>query len=231
MFRCKYCIIYNHNQIVMIYYKRFVVKPIEENCYVLWDDTTGECGIVDCGAWSEMDRKRICDFIQSEGIKPKYLLQTHMHFDHCLGLGVMSDKYRLVPMCHAMDLPVYRTVPMMVQRWLRQNVSGSLPEVDACIVENMKLNLGETQIQVLHTPGHTPGGVCYYIPAARLVFTGDTLFRMSLGRTDLPGGDIVQELDSIRHKLLVLPPDTVVLPGHGPESSIGAEQESNPYLI
>lgn len=215
----------------MIRYRRFAVSPIEENCYVLWDDATREGAIIDCGAWSDGDRKLICDFIKTEGIVPKYLLQTHMHFDHCLGLGIMAEKYGLVPMCHAMDLPIYHTAPIMVQRWFRKDISGSLPEVDTSIVEDMQLNLGEVRILVLHTPGHTPGGVCYYIPAACMVLTGDTLFRMSIGRTDLPGGDIEQELDSIRKKLFILPSDTIVLPGHGPESDIGTEKASNPYLI
>lgn len=215
----------------MIKYKRFIVKPIEENCYVLWDDATHEGAVVDSGAWGDMDRKRICDFILAENIVPKYLLQTHMHFDHCLGLGFMADRYGLKPLCHAMDLPVYQTVPMMVKRWLRQDITGTLPEVDASLTESSRLNLGGVDIQVLHTPGHTPGGISFYIPAARLVLTGDTLFRMGIGRTDLPGGDIGQELDSIRHKLLTLPPDTAVLPGHGPESTIDDESTHNPYLI
>lgn len=215
----------------MIKYKRFIVKPIEENCYVLWDDATHEGAVVDSGAWGDMDRKRICDFILAENIVPKYLLQTHMHFDHCLGLGFMADRYGLKPLCHAMDLPVYQTVPMMVKRWLRQDITGTLPEVDASLTESSRLNLGGVDIQVLHTPGHTPGGISFYIPAARLVLTGDTLFRMGIGRTDLPGGDIGQELNSIRHKLLTLPPDTAVLPGHGPESTIDDESTHNPYLI
>ena len=215
----------------MIKYKRFIVKPIEENCYVLWDDATHEGAVVDSGAWGDMDRKRICDFILAENIVPKYLLQTHMHFDHCLGLGFMADRYGLKPLCHAMDLPVFQTVPMMVKRWLRQDITGTLPEVDASLTESSRLNLGGVDIQVLHTPGHTPGGISFYIPAARLVLTGDTLFRMGIGRTDLPGGDIGQELNSIRHKLLTLPPDTAVLPGHGPESTIDDESTHNPYLI
>ncbi len=214
----------------MIHYKCFVVNPVGENCFVLWDDVTRECAIVDCGAWSTGEREGMSDFIRTEGIVPKYLLQTHMHFDHCLGLGFMVEKYGLTPLCHALDLPIYQTAPTMVQRWFRQDISGNLPEVSATISESVRLNLGEAQIQVLHTPGHTPGGVCYYIPAARLVLTGDTLFQMSVGRTDLPGGDMRQEIESIRHKLLALPPDTLVLPGHGLVTSIGEEEDSNPYL-
>ncbi len=215
----------------MLHHKSFVVNPVGDNCFVLWDDATRECALVDCGAWSSREREEISDFIRAEGMVPKYLLQTHMHFDHCLGLGYMAEQYGLTPLCHALDLPIYHTAPAMVLRWFRQDISGTLPEVSTTISEDIRLNLGEAQIQVLHTPGHTPGGVCYYIPSARMVLTGDTLFRGSIGRTDLPGGDIGQEVDSIQQKLFTLPPDTAVLPGHGPNSTIGDEMASNLYLM
>lgn len=225
MYRCK------KTCYIMLHYKKFVVSPIEENCYVLWDDASRECAIVDCGAWTDGDRERICHFIDSENIVPVVLLQTHMHFDHCLGLGFMAERYGLVPLCHALDLPIYQMAPAMVQRWFRKDIAGSMPEADASLTEGTVLKLGDIGIQVLLTPGHTPGGVSFYIPEARIVLTGDTLFRMSVGRTDLPGGDMRQETDSIISKLFTLPPDTTVLPGHGPESSIGEEHAHNPYLI
>ena len=153
-----------------------------------------------------------------------------MHFDHCLGLGQIASCYGLTPMCHPADVPVYEGAPDMVQKWFRVDISDMLPEVDPCISESHTLNLGDNAIQVLHTPGHTPGGVCYYIPQARIVITGDTLFRMGIGRTDLPGGDYRQELESIENKIFTLPADTRVLPGHGPESSVGEELNANPYI-
>jgi glyoxylase-like metal-dependent hydrolase (beta-lactamase superfamily II) len=133
-------------------------------------------------------------------------------------------------MCHAADLPVYEAAPDMVQKWFRVDISDMLPEVDPCISESYIINLGEISIQVLHTPGHTPGGVCYYIPMGHIVITGDTLFRMGIGRTDLPGGDYHQELQSIENKILTLPSDTRILPGHGPESTVGEEMNANPYI-
>lgn len=214
----------------MFHYKRFVVNPVEENCYIIWDDNSHEGAVIDCGAWSKDEHRQISSFIREHGIRLKYALQTHMHFDHCLGLGQIASCYDLTPMCHPADVPVYEGAPDMVQKWFRVDISDMLPEVDPSISESYALNLGDNAIQVLHTPGHTPGGVCYYIPQARIVITGDTLFRMGIGRTDLPGGDYRQELESIENKIFTLPADTKVLPGHGPESSVGEELNANPYI-
>ncbi len=214
----------------MFRYKRFVVNPIEENCYIIWDDISREGAIIDCGTWSKGEKNSIATFIRDNNISLKYALQTHMHFDHCLGLGFLSQEYDITPMCHKDDLSVYNSAPEMVMKWFRIDISDSLPEVNATLTETTMLKLGEVAIQILHTPGHTPGGLCYYIPQARIVLTGDTLFNMSIGRTDLPGGNYEQELSSIREKLFTLSPDTKILPGHGPESFIGQEVDSNPYL-
>ena len=214
----------------MFHYKRFVVNPVEENCYIIWDDNSHEGAVIDCGAWSKDEHRQIANFIREHGITLKYALESHMHFDHCLGLGQIASSYGLTPMCHPADVPVYEGAPDMVQKWFRVDISDMLPEVDPCISESHALNLGDNAIQVLHTPGHTPGGVCYYIPQARIVITGDTLFRMGIGRTDLPGGDYRQELESIENKIFTLPADTKVLPGHGPESSVGEELNANPYI-
>lgn len=214
----------------MLHYKRFVFNPIEVNCYIIWDDISREGAIVDCGAWTKGEHLQLASFIREKKITLKYALQTHMHFDHCLGLGQIASCYGLTPMCHAADLPVYEAAPDMVQKWFRVDISDMLPEVDPCISESYIINLGEISIQVLHTPGHTPGGVCYYIPMGHIVITGDTLFRMGIGRTDLPGGDYHQELQSIENKILTLPSDTKILPGHGPESTVGEEMNANPYI-
>lgn len=214
----------------MFHYRKFIVNPIEENCYIIWDDISHEGAIVDCGCWTRSEQNQIDNFLRQEGIVLKYSLQTHMHFDHCLGLGFVNQKYGLTPLCHAADIPVYEGAPDMVQKWFRIDISSTLPQAKPEISETTTLLLGTVQIQVLHTPGHTPGGVSYYIPEGRIVLTGDTLFRMGIGRTDLPGGNYQQELDSIAQKIFTLPADTKVLPGHGPESTVGEEAYMNPYL-
>lgn len=214
----------------MFHYKCFVVNPIEENCYIIWDDISNEGAIVDCGAWTKGEQKRISSFVSEKNITLKYSLQTHMHFDHCLGLGFIQKDYNLTPMCHPSDIAVYQAAPDMVLKWFRVDISNALPEVNPNISEKLSLQLGDNFIQVLHTPGHTPGGVCYYIPQGRMILTGDTIFRMGIGRTDLPGGNYQEELESIRHKIFLLPHDTIILPGHGPNSTIGEEINANPYL-
>ena len=214
----------------MLHYKLFTLNPVEENCYILWDDNSMEGAIIDCGSWNERENNIISDFIQTKGIKLKYSWQTHMHFDHCMGLGFISKIYGITPMCHKSDLPVYQSAPEMVQRWFRMDISESMVDVEPTISESSTLSLGNIGIQVLHTPGHTQGGVCYYVPEARVVFTGDTLFNGSIGRTDLPGGNYEQEISSIENKLFTLPEDTKVMPGHGPESTISNEISFNPYF-
>ena len=136
----------------MFHYKRFVVNPIEENCYIIWDDTSHEGAIVDCGAWTKGEHARIDDFLSENGIKLKYSLQTHMHFDHCIGLGTISEQYGLTPMCHPAESAVYQAAPEMVRKWFRIDISDSLPEVETSISEASVLQLGEVSIQVLHTP-------------------------------------------------------------------------------
>lgn len=215
----------------MFHYKCFTVNPIEENCYILWDDGSHEGAIVDCGASNKKEEEEISAFVQQQGIRLKYALQTHMHFDHCLGLEFVNTTYGLSPMCHPDDLPTYNGMPEMVLQWFNVDLSENLPKAIPDIRESSVLTIGDAAIQVLHTPGHTPGGVSYYIPQARLVLTGDTLFRMGIGRTDLPGGNYRHEMESITGKLFNLPPDTRILPGHGETSTIGEEKESNPYLV
>ena len=214
----------------MFRYKRFVVNPIEENCYIIWDDISREGAIIDCGTWSKGENNSIATFIRDNNISLKYALQTHMHFDHCLGLGFLSQEYDITPMCHKDDLSVYNSAPEMVMKWFRIDISDSLPEVNATLTETTMLKLGEVAIQILHTPGHTPGGLCYYIPQARIVLTGDTLFNMSIGRTDLEGGNYATLIKSITDKLLTLPENTKVYPGHGSYTTIADEKMYNPYL-
>ena len=209
--------------------KLFTVNPIQENCYVIWDETTHDGAIIDCGAWKDAERQDIAAYIDKEKINLRYALQTHCHFDHIWGTGFIHDKYGLKPKCHPLDVETYSLAPEMVQRWFRMPLEN-MPELDATLSESTTLPLAGTEIQVLHTPGHTPGGVCFYLPEARLVFSGDTLFRMGMGRTDLAGGSWQDEIKSITTKLLTLPPDTRVLPGHGPETTIGEEMDQNPYL-
>lgn len=209
--------------------KTFPVNPIQENCYVIWDEASLEAAIIDCGAWEASEEREISAFISDNQLKLVYSLQTHMHFDHAMGLPFLKREYGLRPLCHGEEQQVYDMLPEMA-RMFGIPLSSDMPGILRYLEDGEKLKLGETEIEVIHTPGHTPGGVCFYIEKSKMLFCGDTLFQGSLGRTDLPGGNMQKELQSISQRLFVLNEETKAYPGHGPSTSIGREKRTNPYF-
>ena len=207
----------------MLRYKTFVMNPVQVNCYVLWDTETHDGVIIDCGAWNETEQKRLQEFIEGEKINLRHALQTHMHFDHTMGAEFINRQYGLPPTCHPAEQEVYASSAEMVMRWFHMDITNRMPQCQPTLSPSSVITLSSTKIQVIHTPGHTPGGVCFHLPAQRILFSGDTLFRQGIGRTDLPGGSYSQIVNSIRTQLFTLPADTLVLPGHGPETTIAAE--------
>lgn len=209
--------------------KAFTFNPVGENTYLIWDEESREAAIIDAGMSNNRENSIISEFITQEKLQLKYALQTHMHFDHIWGLSYIQETYGLKPLCHAAEESIYRDVPEMTSMF-RLSMNWNLPVVERYINEGDTFQLGNTTIKVLHTPGHTPGGLSYYIPSANIIFTGDTLFQGSIGRTDLPGGNLSEEIDSIKNKIITLPSETIIYSGHGPESNIGWELKNNPYL-
>lgn len=209
--------------------KRFVTNAIGENCYLVWDDTL-DCAVVDCGVWSEAKKAKIAQFIEENRLVPRLALQTHMHFDHVLGLPFLYQRYGLRPMCHAGEQAIYEFAPRMAQLWFGLQMEEPLVPVGEYLADGQELRFGKTRVQVLHTPGHTPGGLCFYLPDEAVLFSGDTLFRGSLGRADLPGGDMEEEIESVRTKVLTLDDRVCIYPGHGPATTVGDERQMNPYL-
>ena len=207
----------------MLRYKTFVMNPVQVNCYVLWDTETHDGVIIDCGAWNETEQTRLQEFIEGERINLRHALQTHMHFDHTMGAEFINRQYGLPPTCHPAEQEVYASSAEMVMRWFHMDITNRMPQCQPTLSPSSVITLSSTKIQVIHTPGHTPGGVCFHLPAQRILFSGDTLFRQGIGRTDLPGGSYSQIVNSIRTQLFTLPADTLVLPGHGPETTIAAE--------
>ena len=209
--------------------KAFLFNPVGENTYLIWDEETKEAAIIDAGMSNNRENAAVSEFITKENLQLKYALQTHMHFDHVWGLSYIKETYNLRPLCHAADEIIYSQAPEMTGMF-RLSMNWNLPAIGRYIEEGEIIQLGKTSIQVLHTPGHTPGGLSFYIESDHILFTGDTLFQGSVGRTDLPGGNLEEEIKSIKTKILTLPSDTIIYSGHGPKSSVEWEKKHNPFL-
>lgn len=209
--------------------KAFLFNPVGENTYLIWDEETKEAAIIDAGMSNNRENAAVSEFITKENLQLKYALQTHMHFDHVWGLSYIKETYNLRPLCHTADEIIYSQAPEMTGMF-RLSMNWNLPAIGRYIEEGEIVQLGKTSIKVLHTPGHTPGGLSFYIESDHIIFTGDTLFQGSVGRTDLPGGNLEEEIKSIKTKILTLPSDTIIYSGHGPKSSVEWEKKHNPFL-
>ena len=202
----------------------FAVGLLGCNCSVLGDENTGEAVVVDPGA----DVAAILAVVARHSLRVKQILVTHAHIDHIAGALELQKHTGAAVLYNQSDLPL---VAMMETQagW----IGVPTPEVappDASLEHLMTVGASGVSMTVLHTPGHTPGSICLYMPQAELLLAGDTLFAGSVGRTDLPGGDTQTLLRSIRENLLVLPEGTRVIPGHGPETTIARERAGNPFL-
>ena len=213
----------------MLTVKTFVVNMIEENCYVVSDET-GEALIIDCGALRSEEQNEIRDYIARHELVPKHLLCTHGHFDHVFGNSFIRETYGLLPEMHRSDWELYSGVTDQVRLILHKEGAYDCPPIGGELTDGQIIRWGRHQLEVIATPGHTQGGVCFYCAAEHLLFSGDSLFLHSVGRTDLPGGSGVQLLQSLATRIMKLPADTLVYPGHGPRTTIGGEARHNPYL-
>jgi hydroxyacylglutathione hydrolase len=209
--------------------QRFVCNAFQENCYVVSDETN-EGIIVDCGAYYEEERKAIVKYIKDNRITIKHLLLTHAHIDHCFGNDTILAEFGLKPEFHSDDLPLYNSLKLQAQEFCGIDYDNVIPEKGKYVKENEIITFGNHQLKVLHTPGHTPGSVTYFDEKSRLAFSGDTLFRYSIGRTDFFGGNYDDMMNSLHNVIAHLPADTIVMTGHGEQTSIKDELAGNPYL-
>ncbi|OUN76715.1 Zn-dependent hydrolase [Alistipes sp. An116] len=203
-------------------------NPIQENTYLLWDDTS-ECVVIDAGNSSPREDAALDDFIARHGLKPVLAANTHGHFDHTLGVEHLKQRYGIPFALSSKD------------RFLVDNAAtsgsvfgvriGAMPSTDIDLEQQQEIRFGQTRLQILRTPGHTPGHVAFYEPESKSLFTGDTLFRESIGRTDLPGGDYSWIMRSILDVIVPLGEEVRVYPGHGPETTIGHELLYNPFIV
>ena len=204
-------------------------NPIQENCYIVSDETL-EAVVIDCGAFYDAERKAVVDYLRSNGLTLRHVLCTHAHFDHIFGVGTLYDEFGLKPRVHADDEVLYSHFDASVRDFMGVSMNKKLPPLGDSLRDGESVSFGSHQIKVLHTPGHSPGSVLLYINNEKTLFSGDTLFRMSVGRTDLEGGSWEQLMHSLHDVVALLPADTTVYCGHGPATTIGDELRMNPYF-
>jgi hydroxyacylglutathione hydrolase len=202
----------------------FPVGPLHCNCTILGDEITHEAMVVDPGD----NIPDILSRLQKHGLTLRQIVVTHAHIDHVGGAAQLRKATGALVLMNQQDLALLGMMEMQAN-WIGVPTPDVAPP-DASAEDGLTIGLATLPAEVLHTPGHTPGSICLLFPAQHLLLAGDTLFAGSIGRTDLPGGDSHQILRSLRDRLLVLPDATRVVPGHGPETSIGEERHSNPFL-
>jgi len=201
--------------------KKFEVGPLFVNCYIIYDERTKEAVVIDPGDEPDL----ILDFIKEENLNLKYILCTHGHFDHIGSVKELRDETGAKVVLHEKDIEIYRNSPQIAMQFFGIEIEPQ-PEPDILIKNGEILNTGNIQLTVIHTPGHSPGSVCFYNDG--YIFTGDTLFAGSVGRTDIIGGSMNELLNSLK-KIASLPDETIVFPGHGPKTKIGIEKKTNPF--
>ncbi len=207
--------------------KSFINNPFQENTYVLSDET-GECAIIDPGMYTASEQNAVVNYIRDNQLKPVLLLNTHCHIDHVLGNKFVFDQYGLKPQFNEGESDVLTAVAAYApQMGLRYEIS---PLPDHYLPETGTITFGNTELRLIFAPGHSPAHLCFYNKADNLLVGGDVLFRGSIGRSDLPGGNFSLLIKNIHEKLLTLPADCVVYPGHGPETTIGYEKQYNSFL-
>ena len=207
---------------------KLVFSPIEVNTYIL-ADKSGDCAVIDCGCYTKTEFNQLTEFIKAKNLKPVLLLNTHCHLDHVFGNKFFLDKYNLKTLSGKLDEG--NRIDAVEHALLFGLSMEEPPEPAGFITDNQVITFGTTELVALEVPGHTTGSLAFYSEKNNCVFTGDALFSGSIGRTDLTGGDYDTLIKSIKNKLFVLPPSTVVYPGHGRETTIEKEMNSNPFFV
>jgi hydroxyacylglutathione hydrolase len=208
--------------------KIYTFNPFQENTYIIYDDS-GEAVIIDPGCSNASERKWLSQGIKSLGVIPVRLINTHCHIDHILGNNFVANEYGLELEIHEGELPVLRSAEQVAEMF-GIPYSDPSPLPGKFLKEGDEVVFGNTRLQILFTPGHSPASISLYCEKEKYLIAGDVLFKESIGRTDLPGGDFSTLISSIQNKLFVLPNEVVVYPGHGPETTIGHEKMYNPFL-
>ena len=205
------------------------VNPFGENMYILWDEASCEAVVVDPGMMRDGEREMVTKFIDEHNLSVKHILLTHLHVDHITSARWLADKTGADVCGSVLDTQLGQELPDQVAHF-RINIEVEPLTVDRDLADGDTIPLGDETIQVLHVPGHSPGGLAFYLPQSALLISGDTIFNGSVGRTDLWGGDMAQLLNSIREKIYTLPEETVIASGHGPTTTVADEKRFNPFI-
>ena len=211
----------------MIKVQKFVFNPFQENSFLLFDET-GECIFIDMGSYTVEEKKEVLFSVENNKLKPVMIVNTHCHVDHLLGNSFFKNKFKVKIAAHSADEFILENA---VEHGTMFGFEVEAPPgIDEYLDEGNRISFGNSSLDILHVPGHSPGSIALYSKEDNFIISGDVMFSGSIGRTDLPGGDYVTLINSIRTKLLALPPETVVYCGHGPETTIGEEMRTNPFL-
>ncbi|MGQ0828047.1 MAG: MBL fold metallo-hydrolase [Bacteroidota bacterium] len=212
----------------MIAIHYFTFGPFQENTYILYDETK-ECIIIDPGCYDNTERAELATFIADKGLKPVKLINTHCHLDHVFGNGFVADKYKLKLEINKQDQRVLDSFLTTCSLYALNCEASPAPSV--YLDEGDVVKFGRSSLEILFTPGHSPGSITFYNREQKFMIAGDVLFYGSIGRTDLPGGNFETLINSIKDKLFPLGDDFKVYSGHGPETNIGFERKNNPFLV
>lgn len=212
----------------MITVKTFVFNLLAENTYLLYDETK-EAVLIDCGCMYATEERLLSDFIAQNGIKLKRLLCTHLHFDHILGNHFIFQTYGIKPESHRKDAKLLPSIKEQIKS-MKVHLPVRFIEIHDYLVGNEVITFGKSELVAMLVPGHSPGSLVYYSQKDGIIIVGDTLFKGSIGRTDLWGGNYDMLVAAIRDKIFSLPEETIVYPGHGPSTTVAAEKLHNPFL-
>ena len=213
----------------MMKIERFEVNPFQENCYIVSDET-GEGVIIDCGAFYSEERKAVVEYVKDNRIELKHLLSTHAHIDHNFGNNTIYEHFGLKPEVHGADEILMGKLAEQAQLFCNYRLDYAMPPVGKYLTETDTIKFGTHTLSIINTPGHTPGSSFFYCKEEGVAFSGDTLFKMSIGRTDFELGNYKDIMKSLAKVAELLPDNTTILPGHGPRTTIKAEKEGNMYF-
>ena len=213
----------------MINATMMTVNLFGENVYILWDETSRDAVVVDPGMMRDAEREMVTNFIEGQQLNVKHILLTHLHLDHVTSARWLAEQTGADVCGSAQDAQLGLELPEQVAQF-HLKIECEPLAIDRDLQDGDTIPLGDEMIQVLHVPGHSSGGLAFYLPQSALLISGDTIFNGSVGRTDLMGGDMAQLINSIREKILPLPDETVIASGHGPTTTVADEKRCNPFL-